>query len=76
MLISVYCPFLSYSSTYTDCCLNSFVYFSDSTSSALSKLSKPTTIGGPLKQQGEKKERPQERLKRIMSKQLNKQSIH
>ncbi|KAJ9670753.1 hypothetical protein PVL29_026963 [Vitis rotundifolia] len=46
---------------------------SASTSSALSKLSKPTTIGGPLKQQGEKKERPQERLKRIMSKQLNRQ---
>ncbi|XP_042501229.1 CLK4-associating serine/arginine rich protein-like isoform X2 [Macadamia integrifolia] len=45
-----------------------------STSSALAKLSKSTVPGGPLKvQQGEKKETPQERLKRIMSKQLNKQ---
>ncbi|XP_042481999.1 CLK4-associating serine/arginine rich protein-like isoform X3 [Macadamia integrifolia] len=45
-----------------------------STSSALAKLSKPTVPGGPLKSpQGEKKETPQERLKRIMSKQLNKQ---
>ncbi|KAF6144009.1 hypothetical protein GIB67_017617 [Kingdonia uniflora] len=45
-----------------------------STSSALSKLSKPTTNTGSLKlPQGEKKETPQERLKRIMSKQLNKQ---
>eukprot|EP00268_Persea_americana_P049811 TRINITY_DN535_c0_g1_i6.p1 TRINITY_DN535_c0_g1~~TRINITY_DN535_c0_g1_i6.p1 ORF type:complete len:334 (+),score=55.93 TRINITY_DN535_c0_g1_i6:947-1948(+) len=44
-----------------------------STSSALAKLSKPTT-GVVLKpQQSEKKETPQERLKRIMSKQLNKQ---
>ncbi|KAH9711889.1 DRY EERY domain-containing protein [Citrus sinensis] len=45
-----------------------------STSSALSKLTKSNVTGGPLKQQqGEKKETPQERLKRIMSKQLNKQ---
>ncbi|GAB2282614.1 hypothetical protein Dimus_017153 [Dionaea muscipula] len=44
-----------------------------STSSGLAKLSKATT-GGLVKQpQGEKKETPQERLKRIMSKQLNKQ---
>ncbi|GMH14787.1 hypothetical protein Nepgr_016628 [Nepenthes gracilis] len=44
-----------------------------STSSGLAKLSKGTT-GAQLKQQhGEKKETPQERLKRIMSKQLNKQ---
>ncbi|XP_072978069.1 uncharacterized protein [Typha angustifolia] len=44
-----------------------------STSSALAKLNK-TATGGPSKpQQGEKKETPQERLKRIMSKQLNKQ---
>ncbi|KAJ8764331.1 hypothetical protein K2173_006071 [Erythroxylum novogranatense] len=43
-------------------------------SSALAKLTKGSTSGGPLKQQqGEKKETPQERLKRIMSKQLNKQ---
>ncbi|XP_008805278.1 CLK4-associating serine/arginine rich protein isoform X4 [Phoenix dactylifera] len=42
-------------------------------SSAIAKLSK-TATGGPLKTQlGEKKETPQERLKRIMSKQLNKQ---
>ncbi|CAA7401593.1 unnamed protein product [Spirodela intermedia] len=46
---------------------------SPSTSSALTKLSK-TGNGGLLKsQQIEKKETPQERLKRIMSKQLNKQ---
>ncbi|KAG6766978.1 hypothetical protein POTOM_028157 [Populus tomentosa] len=45
-----------------------------STSSGLAKLAKASTSGGPLKQQqGEKKETPQERLKRIMSKQLNKQ---
>ncbi|XP_077250070.1 CLK4-associating serine/arginine-rich protein isoform X3 [Tasmannia lanceolata] len=45
-----------------------------STSSAIAKLSKPTATGGALKpQQTEKKETPQERLKRIMSKQLNKQ---
>ncbi|XP_025013922.1 CLK4-associating serine/arginine rich protein isoform X3 [Ricinus communis] len=45
-----------------------------STSSALSKLTKASASGGPSKQQpGEKKETPQERLKRIMSKQLNKQ---
>uniref|UniRef100_A0A803KSC0 Suppressor of white apricot N-terminal domain-containing protein n=1 Tax=Chenopodium quinoa TaxID=63459 RepID=A0A803KSC0_CHEQI len=43
-----------------------------STSSALAKLKGVT--GAPSKQpQGEKKETPQERLKRIMSKQLNKQ---
>ncbi|XP_038722931.1 CLK4-associating serine/arginine rich protein [Tripterygium wilfordii] len=45
-----------------------------STSSALAKLTKTTASGGPLKQPpGEKKETPQERLKRIMSRQLNKQ---
>ncbi|XP_059623884.1 uncharacterized protein LOC132266892 isoform X2 [Cornus florida] len=44
-----------------------------STSSALAKLSKSTSSIGLSKQQGEKKETPQERLKRIMSKQLNKQ---
>ncbi|KAI9394754.1 hypothetical protein POPTR_005G138200v4 [Populus trichocarpa] len=45
-----------------------------STPSGLAKLTKASTSGGPLKQQqGEKKETPQERLKRIMSKQLNKQ---
>ncbi|GAV91814.1 hypothetical protein CFOL_v3_35200, partial [Cephalotus follicularis] len=47
-----------------------------STSSALAKLTKASTSGsgGPQKQQqAEKKETPQERLKRIMSKQLNKQ---
>ncbi|XP_021642891.2 uncharacterized protein LOC110673681 isoform X2 [Hevea brasiliensis] len=45
-----------------------------STSSALAKLTKATTSGGPLKlAPGEKKETPQDRLKRIMSKQLNKQ---
>ncbi|KAK9948919.1 hypothetical protein M0R45_004472 [Rubus argutus] len=47
---------------------------SASTSSALAKLSKTSTSVGSLKQQpAEKKETPQERLKRIMSKQLNKQ---
>lgn len=40
-------------------------------SSGLAKLSKPS--GSGAKQQGEKKETPQERLKRIMSLQLNKQ---
>ncbi|KAK6923033.1 Suppressor of white apricot, N-terminal domain [Dillenia turbinata] len=45
-----------------------------STTSALAKLSRGTTSGGTSKQQqGEKKETPQERLKRIMAKQLNKQ---
>ncbi|XP_018844972.1 CLK4-associating serine/arginine rich protein isoform X1 [Juglans regia] len=45
-----------------------------STTSAIAKLSKASTSGGTLKQQqGEKKETPQERLKRIMSRQLNKQ---
>ncbi|PQP94987.1 hypothetical protein Pyn_01140 [Prunus yedoensis var. nudiflora] len=45
-----------------------------SASSALAKLTKGSTSGGPLKQQPvEKKETPQERLKRIMSRQLNKQ---
>ncbi|KAI4330616.1 hypothetical protein MLD38_028889 [Melastoma candidum] len=46
---------------------------SPSTSSAIAKLTKTSTTGGPLKQPGEKKETPQERLKRIMSRQLNKQ---
>ncbi|GFZ21688.1 hypothetical protein Acr_29g0008500 [Actinidia rufa] len=44
-----------------------------SASSALAKLSKPTISESLFKQQGEKKETPQERLKRIMSSQLNKQ---
>ncbi|KAL7141387.1 hypothetical protein ABFS83_08G049600 [Erythranthe nasuta] len=43
------------------------------TSSALAKLSKAASSGSLTKQQGEKKETPQERLKRIMDKQLNKQ---
>ncbi|XP_068637833.1 uncharacterized protein [Aristolochia californica] len=44
-----------------------------SASCAIAKLSKPT-LGSGLKQlQSEKKETPQDRLKRIMSKQLNKQ---
>lgn len=47
-----------------------------SASSAQSKLNKTTISSSLSKQQGEKKETPQERLKRIMSKQLNKQSIH
>ncbi|KAK5843601.1 hypothetical protein PVK06_006058 [Gossypium arboreum] len=42
--------------------------------SALAKLTKASASGGPSKQgQVEKKETPQERLKRIMNKQLNKQ---
>lgn len=44
-----------------------------SASSGLSKLNKTTISSSLSKQQGEKKETPQERLKRIMSKQLNKQ---
>ncbi|XAR73986.1 hypothetical protein NMG60_11008131 [Bertholletia excelsa] len=44
-----------------------------STSSGLAKLSKSASSGPLPKQQGEKKETPQERLKRIMSRQLNKQ---
>ncbi|XP_075501354.1 uncharacterized protein LOC142539643 isoform X2 [Primulina tabacum] len=44
-----------------------------SMSSALAKLSKATSSGNLSKQQGDKKETPQERLKRIMEKQLNKQ---
>ncbi|KAL8151857.1 hypothetical protein V2J09_021665 [Rumex salicifolius] len=43
-----------------------------SPSPAMTKLSKGAA-GGPAKLSGEKKETPQERLKRIMSKQLNKQ---
>ncbi|WCJ31137.1 hypothetical protein M5689_012648 [Euphorbia peplus] len=44
------------------------------TSSAIAKLTKASTSGGSLKPQpAEKKETPQERLKRIMSRQLNKQ---
>lgn len=54
-----------------------FIYYCcslfHSTSSALAKL-KGSGSGGLLKHQGEKKETPQERLKRIMNKQLNKQS--
>ncbi|XVE82797.1 hypothetical protein DITRI_Ditri16bG0034500 [Diplodiscus trichospermus] len=43
-------------------------------SSALAKLTKASASGGPSKQgQVEKKETPQERLKRIMNRQLNKQ---
>lgn len=46
-----------------------------STSSAIAKLNKASSNTGPpaKQQQNEKKETPQERLKRIMSKQLNKQ---
>ncbi|KAJ1296877.1 hypothetical protein BS78_01G335900 [Paspalum vaginatum] len=44
-----------------------------STSSALAKLSKGASGGTGKTPQTEKKETPQERLKRIMSKQLNKQ---
>ncbi|XP_073065253.1 uncharacterized protein [Primulina eburnea] len=44
-----------------------------STSSAISKLSKATSSSNLSKQQADKKETPQERLKRIMEKQLNKQ---
>ena len=51
-----------------------FICLLGSTSSALAKLSKATSSGSLTKQQVEKKETPQERLKRIMSKQLNKQS--
>ncbi|KAL9261169.1 CLK4-associating serine/arginine rich protein-like protein [Drosera capensis] len=46
-----------------------------STSTGLAKLNKTTPAGLAKQQQGEKKETPQERLKRIMSKQLNKQSM-
>lgn len=56
------------------CLLTSQLFSVDSTS-ALVKLSKGAT-GGPGKTvRTEKKETPQERLKRIMSKQLNKQSM-
>jgi len=55
-------------------CFLIFVALFSSGSSALAKL-KTGGSGGPLKQQGEKKETPQERLKRIMNKQLNKQSM-
>ncbi|KAH7650588.1 splicing factor arginine/serine-rich 16 protein [Dioscorea alata] len=44
-----------------------------STSSAMAKLSKAAPGGSLKTPQSEKKETPQERLKRIMSKQLNKQ---
>ncbi|KAI5069174.1 hypothetical protein GOP47_0015475 [Adiantum capillus-veneris] len=46
-----------------------------SASTAIAKLSKPAAMTAPNPKaiQGEKKETPQERLKRIMSKQLNKQ---
>lgn len=47
----------------------------NSTSSALAKLSKVASGGTGKTPQTEKKETPQERLKRIMSKQLNKQSM-
>ncbi|XP_042438578.1 CLK4-associating serine/arginine rich protein-like [Zingiber officinale] len=46
---------------------------SSKSSSAIAKLSKTPIEGSSKTQQGEKKETPQERLKRIMSKQLNKQ---
>lgn len=60
----------------TSLCVMILFFFFNSTSSALAKLTKASSSGGPLKQQpGEKKETPQERLKRIMSKQLNKQSM-
>jgi arginine/serine-rich splicing factor 16 len=50
------------------------VFLVDSTSSAVAKLK--GAVGGVGKTpQAEKKETPQERLKRIMSKQLNKQSM-
>ena len=55
-------------------CFFLFALFLGSPSLALMKLSKSTSSGG-LAKQGEKKETPQERLKRIMSRQLNKQSI-
>ncbi|MCO5607172.1 hypothetical protein L7F22_061365 [Adiantum nelumboides] len=44
-----------------------------SASTAIAKLSKPVALTTLKATQGEKKETPQERLKRIMSKQLNKQ---
>jgi hypothetical protein len=57
---------------YAYCCS---LFHSTSSGSALAKL-KASGSGGLLKpQQGEKKETPQERLKRIMNKQLNKQSM-
>lgn len=56
-------------------CSTEFANTLGSTSSALAKLNKATSSGSLIKQQGEKKETPQERLKRIMDKQLNKQSI-
>jgi splicing factor, arginine/serine-rich 16 len=43
--------------------------------SAITKLSKGASGGAGKTPQTEKKETPQERLKRIMSKQLNKQSM-
>jgi arginine/serine-rich splicing factor 16 len=49
---------------------------SASSASAIAKLSKPAAPTGTLSQKpqaGDQKETPQERLKRIMSKQLNKQ---
>lgn len=51
------------------------MWFLNSTSSALAKLSKVASGGTGKTPQTEKKETPQERLKRIMSKQLNKQSM-
>jgi len=51
------------------------LFHSTPSGSALAKL-KASGSGGLLKPQpGEKKETPQERLKRIMNKQLNKQSM-
>jgi hypothetical protein len=50
------------------------VFLVDSAPSALAKL-KGTSGGVGKTPQAEKKETPQERLKRIMSKQLNKQSM-
>ena len=50
------------------------VFLIDSSSSALAKL-KAASGGVGKTHQAEKKETPQERLKRIMSKQLNKQSM-
>lgn len=56
--------------------VSSFTFCIYSTSSALAKLSKAgTSLGGSSKQKpAEKKETPQERLKRIMNKQLTQQS--
>jgi hypothetical protein len=54
-----------------------YCWCSASSASAIAKLSKPAAPTATPSQKplaGEQKETPQERLKRIMSKQLNKQS--